>query len=329
MVPGFQSAVNDKLAYLRTKFCENDVDKCLQDKCGVDYTKPECLGKKPYEIAKLCPQDMFPSCKNVTYFDVIVQSAMLQMDYQMYTGCVNYFAEQLGKLCGTDMACLPTVDSVENLASLPDADTKLADLRSVVIADSDSAVEEFFKQLEKDKTVIACADSQSGDKSKRLRDKESLGTNVFNAARLVAKMSAENRNLRALDSKIAELTRKADVEEARKVCLNTYKVETPDKSKSNYMYIKSVSFEPDLRNCHVCRMQQVCETGGESEWTSALKAASGGLAAGASAGTMVSPGWGTAIVGLGVAAIAGFAGYKSGGKEDFCQQIESCGDINM
>lgn len=328
MIPGFQSVVNDKLGYLQTKFCENDVDKCLQDKCGADYTKPECIGKKPYEIAALCPQDMFPSCKTAPQFNIIVQSALLQMDYQMYTGCVNYFAEQLGRVCGTDMACLPIVGSVENLTELPTNGSESADLRSTVIAESDAAVEEFFKQFENDKTVAACADSQSTT-GKKVKGKNSLGTNVFNTAKLLAKMSAENRNLRELDTKIAELTRKGDTESARKVCLNTYKVEQPKDSKSNYTYIKSVSFEPDLRNCHICRIQQVCEQGGESEWTSALKSAAGGLSAGASAGTMVSAGWGTAIGGVLGAVGAGIVGYASGGKTDFCQEIEACEDINM
>ena len=329
IIPGFQAVVNDKLGYLQTKFCENDVDKCLQDKCGVDFTKPECVGKKPYEIAALCPQNMFPSCKSAPQFNIIVQSAMLQMDYQMYTGCVNYFGEQLGKVCGTDMACLPIVTSVESLTALPDSEQGLSDLRQQVISDSDVAVEEFFKQFEQDKTVAACADSQSGDKAKKLKGKNSLGESVFMTAKLLAKMSAEQRNLRELDTKIAELTRQKDVEEAKKVCLETYKVEKKGDSKSNYMYIKSVSFEPKLRNCHVCRMQQVCEEGGESEWTSALKSAAGGLSAGASMGTMVSAGWGTAIGGALGAVGAGFVGYKSGGKQDFCQQIESCEDINM
>ena len=76
-------------------------------------------------------------------------------------------------------------------------------------------------------------------------------------------------------------------------------------------------------------MQQVCETGGESKATSALKAASGGLAAGASAGTMVSPGWGTAIGGAIGAVGAGVLGAMSGGKEEFCQELESCEDINV
>ena len=148
-------------------------------------------------------------------------------------------------------------------------------------------------------------------------------------AKLLAKMSAENRNLRELDSKIAELTRQKDVETARKTCLNTYKPETPKDSKSNYSYIHTVSFESDLRNCHVCRIQQVCETGGESKASAALKSAAGGLSAGASTGTMLSAGWGTAIGGIVGAVGAGVLGYMSGGKEEFCQEIESCEDINM
>lgn len=328
IIPGFQSAVNDKLGYLRTKFCENDIDKCLQDKCGVDYTKPECVGKKPYEIAALCPQDMFPSCKNEKQYNIIVQSAMLQMDYQMYTGCVNYFAEQLGRVCGTDMACLPIVNSVESLTELPTTNSKSADLRSTVIAESDAAVEEFFKQFEKDKTVAECADSQSSS-GKKLKGKNSLGTSVFNTAKLLAKMSAENRNLRELDSKIAELARKADLKEAEKVCLSTYKAEQPKDSKSNYTYIKSVSFEKDLRNCHVCRVQQVCEEGGESKMTTGLKTAAGWSASLASAGTMVSPGWGTAIGAAAGGVVGLVAGLKSDGKKEFCQEIESCEDINM
>ena len=328
-IPGFQVVVNDKLGYLQTKFCENDIDKCLQDKCGVDFTKPECVGKKPYEIAALCPQSMFPSCKYAEQFDIIVQSAILQMDYQMMQGCINYFGEQLGKVCGTDMSCLPIDTTVESLIDLPNTEEGLANLRKTVIANSDAAVEDFFLQFEQDKTVAACADSQSGDASKKVKGKTSLGTSVFNTAKLLAKMSAENRNLRELDSKIAELARKRDLKEAEQICLKTYKPEKPDESKSNYTYIKSVSFEPNLRNCHVCRMQQVCEEGGESKATSALKAAAGGLSAGAATGTMINAGWGTAIGGIVGAVGAGVLGAASGGKKDFCQEIESCEDINM
>lgn len=327
-VPGFQSVVNDKLVYLRTKFCENEIDKCLQDKCGVDFSKPECVGKQPYEIAQLCPQTMFPACANTEHFATIVQSAILQMDYQMLQGCINYFGEKLTTTCGTDMKCLPTDETVATLKTLPGTEDALIALRAKVIADTDARVDEFFQQLEQDKTVAACADSQSAQ-NKKVKGKNSLGDSVFLTAKMIAKMSAENRNLRELESKISELTREQDAETARKTCLATYKTEKPDESKSNYSYIKSVSFEPSLRNCHVCRVQQVCEEGGESKASSALKAAGGGLAAGASVGTMANAGWGTAI-GAAVGAVGGgVMGFMSGGKKKFCQEVESCEDVNM
>ena len=161
---------------------------------------------------------MFPSCKTAVQFDIIVQSAILQMDYQMLQGCVNYFGEQLGKVCGTDMACLPIVTSVESLSNIPEddeeMDTFLSDLRKKVIKDSDASVEEFFTQFENDKTVAACSDSQSVS-NKKLKGKNALGVSVFNTAKLLAKMSAENRNLRELDSRIAELSRKKDLKKQK------------------------------------------------------------------------------------------------------------------
>ncbi len=323
IIPGLKTVVNDKLGYLRTQFCQNDIDACLRDRCGENFTAPECVGKTPMEIIELCPQDMFPSCKNETQYDVIVSAAVLQMDYQMMQGCVNYFSEQLGRTCGTDMACLASDATVAALNEIPEDEESMIELRKTVIANSKAAVNEFFKQFEKDKTVAACQDAE------KPAGRSSLGSSIFNTAKLIAEIGAENRAMRELETKIAELSRQQDLEEAEKNCLNTYKVEKPDESEKNYSYIRSVSFEPSLRNCHVCRMQQVCETGGESKATSALKAASGGLSAGAAAGTMVSPGWGTAIGGVVGAVGMGIMGAASGGEKEFCQQIESCEDINM
>ncbi len=323
MIPGIKSVVNDKLGYLRTQFCQNDVDKCLRDKCGENFTAPECIGKKTSEITAMCPQSMFPSCKNEKQFNIILQAALLQMDYQMLQGCLNYFGEELGKVCGTDMACLPSDDTVQALSAIPDTEGGLAALRVQVRDNSKKAVDEFFKQFEKDMTVAACADA------KKPKGRSSLGASVFNSAKLVAEIGAENRAMRELESKIAELSRKQDLAAAKKNCETTYKPETPDKSDKNYSYIRSVTFEPDLRNCHVCRMQQVCETGGETKGAAGLKGLAGGLSAGASMGTMVSPGWGTAIGGV-VGGLGGFlAGHSSGGQKDFCQELESCEDINM
>ena len=323
IIPGLKTVVNDKLGYLRTQFCQNDVDACLRDKCGANFTAPECLGKTPMEIVELCPQTMFPSCKNETQYDIIVSAAVLQMDYQMMQGCVNYFGEQLGKVCGTDMACLPSDVTIAALEKVPSNEQAMNDLFAQVRDNANSAVDEFFVQFEKDKTVAACQDAEKPAGS------NSLGVSVFNTAKFIARVGAEQRAVRELESKIAELSRKQDLEEAEKNCYATYKVETPDKSNKNYSYVRSVAFEPALRNCHVCRMQQVCETGGESKATSALKAAGGGLAGGAAMGTMVNAGWGTAIGGIVGAVGAGIGGALSGGKEEFCQEIESCEDINM
>lgn len=323
MIPGIKSVVNDKLGYLRTQFCQNDIDQCLRDRCGENFTAPECVGKSANEIAQLCPQTMFPSCKNETQFDIIVQAALLQMDYQMLQGCLNYFGEQLGAVCGTDMSCLPTDTKIASLVAVPDTEQALAELRETVRANTENAVNEFFKQFEQDITVAACQDSQ------KPADRKSLGSTVFNSAKMIAQINAENRAMRELETKIAELSRQQDLEEAERNCFNTYKVETPSSKSGNYSYIRSVSFEPDLRNCHVCRVQQVCEVGGESKGTAGLKGLAGGLSAGAAAGTMVTPGWGTAIGGV-VGAVGGFfAGRSAAGEEEFCQEIESCEDVNM
>lgn len=323
MIPGIKTVVNDKLGYLRTQFCQTDIDQCLRDRCGENFTAPECVGKNASEIAELCPQSMFPSCKNETQFDIIVQAALLQMDYQMLQGCLNYFSEQLGAVCGTDMSCLPTDTKITSLLEIPDTEQGLAELRETVRANTENAVNEFFKQFEQDITVAACQDSQ------KPAGQKSLGENVFNSAKMIAQINAENRSMRELETKIAEISRQQSLDEAEQNCLTTYKPETPDKSSSNYSYIKSVSFEPSLRNCHVCRMQQVCEVGGESKNAAGVKGLSGGLAAGAAAGTMVTPGWGTAIGGV-VGAVGGFfAGRSAGGEQEFCQEIETCEDINM
>ena len=323
MIPGLKSVVNDKLGYLRTQFCQNDVDACLRDKCGENFTAPECVGKKTSEIIAMCPQNAFPSCKNETQFDIIVSAVVLQMDYQMMQGCINYFGEQLGKTCGTDMACLPADDTVMGLTEIPQDEASMVDLRVRVRNNSKAAVDEFFKQFEKDITVAACADA------KKPAGRRSLGDSVFNTPKLIAEIGAENRAMRELESKIAELSRQQDLEEAEKNCYATYKVESPDKSDKNYSYIRSVSFEPSLRNCHVCRMQQVCETGGESKGAGFAKGAAGGLSAGAAAGTMVTPGWGTAIGSVVGIVGGGLMGMMAAGEEEFCQEIESCEDVNM
>ena len=326
-IPGIKQSWNDKLAALRTDFCQNDVDRCLRDKCGENFTGPQCVGKSSAEIVELCPKKMFNSCKNEKFYDVIVSSVLLQMNYQMVQGCINYYDDMLGRVCGTDMNCLPKSDIVLTMRTLPNTEQGLAELRDKVKQESKTAVKNFFKEFEKEATVDACKSAQQPAGRSSLKD------SVFTTAKIIAEMGAENRYLADLESRVAELSRQQDVEEARNNCLTIYQ---PEKKKTNtdtedmsYSYIKSVSFEPSLRNCHVCRMQRVCETGGESKWASALKAGAGGVAEGASMGTMVNVGWGTAIGGALFGLAKGWAGYQSGGEQTFCQEIESCEDINM
>ena len=247
-------------------------------------------------------------------------------------GCVNYFSEQLGKVCGTDMACLPNDDTVETLNKLPSNEEGMAELRKTVRENAETAVNTFFEQFQKDTTVAACVSAQQPTTSngKPLRSAKSLGTDVFNTAKQIAYIGAENRALRALESKVAELSRKQSIEESRQNCLNMYKVESkPKDGEKNYSYIRSVSYEQDVRSCHVCRMQQVCETGGESKAAAAAKMAAGGSTLGAATGTMFNAGWGTAIGGA-IGLVGGIiGGMATGGEKDFCQEIESCEDVNM
>lgn len=326
---GFTDWVEGQLGYLQIQFCQNDLDSCLRDKCGENFNAPECIGKKISEIQDMCPQAMFPSCKGVSQFDTILSAVSLQMDYQLMQGCVNYFSEQLGNACGTDMTCLSADPMIEALSAVPTTEADKLALRGKVIANAESAVDEFFTQFEQDTLVDACKDSTSIKNDTAVKvPRKSLGVSVFTTAKFIAKNSAANRALRALDAKIAELSRQQDLEKAEANCY-ALKDETPDESSKNYSYVRSVVFEPDLRNCHVCRMQRVCEVGGESKAAAALKAAGGGLSAGAATGTMINAGWGTAIGGIIGAVGAGALGAAEGGEKEFCQEIESCEDVNM
>ncbi len=322
-IPGIKADWRDnKLTPLRTSFCQNDVDKCLRGKCGTNFTAPECLGKKTSEITALCPKSMFPSCKDEKYFDVIVSSVLLQMDYQMVEGCENYFAEALGRVCGTDMNCLPGSDIVAGLTEVPSNEKEL---KAQVRAESKKAVTEFLAQFDNERTIAACKSAAQPAGRRSLKD------SMFGIVRGIAEIGAENRYLAELESKLTQLKRASAVGTSRDWCLSTYAVEKKPKAtdeNKNYSYIKSVTFESSLCNCHVCRMQRVCETGGESKLQSALKYGGGLAATGASAGVLAG-GWGALIGAAGGALIGGVGGAMSGGEKDFCQEIESCEDIDV
>ncbi len=318
-IPGLRSFTKDKLSFMRVQFCQNDINKCLQDKCGKNYDAPECLNKKTSQIVSLCPQTMFPSCKGETQYNIIVQSAMLQMDYQMVQGCVNHFSNTLNAACGTDMSCLPADTTVTTMTAIPATDSEMAALREKVRADSKTAVNNYFKKFEKDITVAACKSSGAN-----------LGSAVFNTAKLIAESSAENRAIRALDSRVAELSKKLSIAESKQNCLTKYVKEVRPEGKAGTFISSEPAYEENLRNCHVCRTQFGYAEGGEDKNTTGLKTAGSGLATGAAAGTMIMPGWGTAI-GAVVGGVGGFFAGKATGKgiEESPFEVTSCEDINM
>ena len=227
---------------------------------------------------------------------------------------------------GTDMACLPSDAMVAGLRKALEGQ-ELIDFRAKIRENSRKAVDEFFKQFEKDKTVAQCASAQMPDGARA-----KIGENVFTSAKIIAYIGAEQRVMRELDLKNAELSRQQDVEQAEKNCYEKHPVEKPDASKKdgnqNYSYVSSVHFEPSLRNCRVCKVQRVCEVGGETKAAAGLKAAAGGLSAGAATGTMISPGGGTAIGGVIGAVGAGLGAGLAAGEKEFCQELEVCEDMN-
>ncbi len=342
-------AMGDVLTDLRHGFCESDLGACLRKACGEDFAAPECVGKGSYELAtKVCPQNMFSTCDGLSggIYEGYITAAANKMDYKSLTGCIDRVSQVLGEACGTDMSCLPTDDLIVGLTEVPGDDFtytvegEAASLSGVrkskakagaklkgqeaasaqVRANARKATDAFFATLEKDPRIVMCIGNHEGDDS-----------SILGAAKYAAQAKAEERAQRELELKIAELSRKLEVEDARKICLDTYKVEEAKEYGENETYsrISSVSFEPSLRNCHVCRVQRVCETGGKSKGEAALEAAAGGLTGGAAMGTMVNAGWGTAIGGAIGAVGAGLVGMGAGGKETYCQEIESCEDINM
>lgn len=345
MIPGIKDAIEDKLAYLQTKFCENDLDACLKEKCGVDFTNPECVGKGSSEIAKLCPQTMFPSCKGAKQYEVLVSSAMLKMDYQLLTGCINQFAEKLTAVCGTDMACIPTSELLAGVDTTKWVDlyapvTKLAsgNAMSKISRSTDSvdakitqsvnaAVDKFFTDFERDLTLSACQDVY-GKSNTKLKNRTSMIDGVNTTAKMIAYVEAKNRALREYTRIMDDLKSAAETNRNHKYCLAKYKAENKPDAEGAISYIRSVSYEPDLRNCHVCRVQRVCETGGISKLAGIGAGVIGGATGIGSVGVVGGP-WGAAI-GAGIGAVVGgIAGAASSGEEEICQELESCEDINV
>jgi len=318
MIPGIRDVVNSRLGFIRVRFCQNDVTSCLQEACGADFTNPACVGRSTREIAAMCPQNRFPSCagRRPIEFESIVSSTLLQVDYQLMQGCINQFETTFMRVCGADMVCInddPRITTARNTSELT-ALLRNRGWREFAHAE----VARVFDTIERDVTIGACADSQN-PRTARQRGQPQVNRSIFTVGRLMAEIQAEDRQHRSLITKMRELARQEDIEQAREACL----------AFNDDDDIDSAIFEPSLRNCQICRNQRVCEEGGQSRAQGAAMGAAGGVAAGASAGMMLGP-WGAAIGG----AVGGIGkgilgGLSAGGVREFCQELRSCDDINM
>ncbi|MBO4683124.1 MAG: hypothetical protein J5611_00900 [Alphaproteobacteria bacterium] len=316
--PGIKAWWKDNLASLRLDFCQKDVTKCMQDKCGLNYDAPQCTGKEANTIAAMCPQNMFVSCKSVDsqHYGIMLSAIKLNLDYQQVENCTNYYADLLGRLCGLDMSCLPNSKTVAAYSKLAKG-TEYSELQKKVENEAITESNKLLNKIKSEKTVSACTSINGNNFN-----------SVFGATTEVVKIRARARYLAELNSQHLKLARKASVAEAKKACEDAYQVGGRPADTDEYTYISSVSFEPSLRNCHVCRKQRVCAVGGESKESGALKGAAGGLAAGASTGAMLGP-WGAAIFGVVGAIGGGIMGSEATGEKKSCQEIESCEDINI
>ena len=315
IAPGFAKSIANDLASIRTEFCQRDVTNCMQDKCGVNYDAPQCTGVGIDKLVELCPQSMFVSCKSEGLYSTLVEAIKLNVSFRQLENCTNYYADLMGRTCGLDMSCLPNSKEVAAYGTLARGDTYKT-LQANVEKEAEQATEDLFKVLKKDNTVSACASINNGLDA------------VAGATMYVAKERAKARYLAELNAQHLNLLRKASVAEARQDCYDRFQVGNRPSGTDTYTYISSVSFEPSMRNCHVCRKQRVCAVGGEDSGTGALKGAAGGLAAGVSAGSLFGP-WGTAIGAVVGGVGGGIAGYNLTGEKESCQEIESCEDINM
>ncbi|MCL2748790.1 MAG: hypothetical protein FWE50_01820 [Alphaproteobacteria bacterium] len=370
IAPGTRTAISDKLSFLSYKFCQNDFTKCLEEKCGPNFDRPECIGKRTADIIALCPSNLFVTCKSANVsaddFTTIVNSALLGMDFQMLEGCKNYVAEVIAKTnCGPDMSCLPPDPAVAGLTKIPSEAEKVV-LRQQIRSNAATRVKEFFDKLTGTDSMIAkCSESKRPAGRSGLSAKPTpmtglvqgpsgprpdLKNTVIESARFIGEMGYEQRELRNLEARIVELNRTASLAEKRKNCeTGIFAPEKPQQpcigesaqrdfrgrqnpgselSCRNYSFIVSSHFEEALSNCHVCRKQQVCATGGESQMNSLMKGVGGGAGGMAGMGSAAGP-WGALIGGVVGGVAGGVGGALNSNMQDVCHEIESCEDVNM
>ncbi|MGI5845869.1 MAG: hypothetical protein ACOX7D_01630 [Alphaproteobacteria bacterium] len=319
LVPGLKEAYKDELAALRVNFCQNDVTKCMQDKCGSNFTAPECVGQKISDLQHMCPQSMFPSCKDIQNYDAIKAAVALRVDYNLLNGCVNFAEEFLGKSgCGTEMNCIPEDPRITSLTEIPSNE---GEFKAELIAAAEAASDKFFDDMEKESLIASrCVESAQP------AGKKSFKGTMFGELRLKGRIAAVKRMERLYNKKVDEISRSKSLEEARARCDEIYAEAVAQNSPHDRSENKEGSwttayiFEPDLRNCQLTRWEKVCETGGESKASGITKGVAGGAALGASAGSAFG-GWGT-LIGVVVGGAGGaIAGGKTANKQTICHEV--------
>ncbi len=319
LVPGLKDAYKDELAALRVNFCQNDITKCMQDRCGANFTAPECVGQKVTSLQSMCPQSMFPSCKGIAQFDAIKSAVALRVDYQLLNGCMNFVEEFMGRSgCGSEMDCIPADARITSLNEIPGNE---AELKTQLVAAAESASDKFFDSMEKESiTASRCVEANQPAGVKSFK-----GT-IFGEVRLMGRVAAVKRMERLYNAKVDEISRTKSLEEARARCETIYteavkqnspQARSEDKEGS---WTTAYNFEPNLRNCQLTRWEKVCEVSGVSEGTGIIKGAAGGAAMGVGAGSALGP-WG-ALGGLVLGGVGGaLAGGQAADEKTICHEV--------
>ncbi len=319
LVPGLKNAYKAELASLRVNFCQNDITKCMQDKCGANFTAPECIVQKVSSLQSMCPQSMFPSCKGIAQFDAIKSAVALRVDYQLLNGCMNFVEEFMGNSgCGTEMDCIPEDTRITGMTEIPANETEF---KNQLFASAEAASDKFFDTMEKESvTASRCvqANQPAGVKSFK-------GT-IFGQVRMTGRIAAVKRMERLYNAKVDEISRAKSVDEARVRCENIYAQAVKQNSTHSRSEDKEGSwttaynFEPNLRNCQLTRWEKVCEVAGVSEESGVIKGAAGGAAMGVGAGSALGP-WG-ALGGLVLGGVGGaFAGGQAADEQTICHEV--------
>jgi len=319
LVPGLKEAYKEELGALRINFCQNDVTKCMQDKCGANFTAPECIGKKVSNLQNLCPQSMFPSCKNINNFDAIKSAVALRVDYQLLNGCVNFVEEFLGKSgCGTEMNCIPEDTRITSLTEIP---ANEAEFKAELVASAQAASDKFFDDMEKQSVTAAkCIDAAEPTGIKSFK-----GT-IFGEIKIKGRIATIKRMERLYNAKVDEVSRNKSAGEAKTRCEAIYKEAVAQNSPQGRdenkegSWTTAYNFEPNLRNCQLTRWEKVCETGGESKGAGITKGLAGGASLGAAAGSSLGT-WGT-LIGVVVGGVGGaLAGNATADEKTICHEV--------